>query len=503
MSEEVKDIQPAEKTNDTSSYRSIFKATSLFGGVQVYQILMRLIRSKIVAVLLGPLGIGIQGLFHSATDLIKNISSLGLSQSAVRDISKANNSGDIIKKSEVIMVVRKLVWFTGILGLLMVVILSPILSKTSFGDYSYVLAFIFLSVSILFDQLAAGHKVVLQGVRRLKDLAKASAIGLTLGLVVTIPFYYLWGIKGIVPALIANAFITLLVNWFYSRKVEVVFVKLSLKEIINAGGVMIKMGIALCFSSVLVSLCSYIVRSYISHLDGPEMVGLYTAGVAIASTYVGMIFSAMNADFYPRLAAVNDNNKECRRIINEQGEIGALIMGPLVLLCIVFMPIVIRILYSEDFLSSSNYVMLAIIGMIFRLGSWLVSVQFVAKGEARLYAINELIANTYSLALNIIGYRLFGLIGVGASFILGYVIYFVQVYCIAHKRYQFSYTNKFIKVFVIQILFSVAGLCVVLLANGYFKYIIGAVLCVVAIAYALYELNKRIQLLQFFKSKRK
>lgn len=477
--------------NNTSSYRSIFKATSLFGGVQVYQILIRLIRSKIVAVLLGPLGIGIQGLLISALDVVKNISSLGLSQSAVRDVSAANKNNDENKIGEIITVVRSLVWITGIAGALIFVVLSPLLSKTSFGNLDYVLSFVILSITILVDQVSAGQKIVLQGLRRLKDLAKASAVGVTLGLFSAIPFYYLLGAKGIVPALLAYSFSQLLVSWYFSRRVKIVRVKLPLRAVFREGGIMIKMGIALCYSSVLVSLCSYIVRGFISHIDGPEMVGLYTAGVSIASTYVGLIFTAMNADFYPRLAAVNNDNEECRKIVSQQGEIGALILGPLVLACIVFMPYIIRLLFSDEFLLSCDYVILAITGMLFRLASWLISIQFIAKGEARIFAINETASNLYCLVLNILGYRYFGLMGIGASFILGYIIYFIQVYIIASKKYSFRFSPVFIRIFIIQVIFSVIGIWVSFSIYNAARYIIGGLLFLFLFGYSIVELNKR------------
>ena len=501
MSEEEKSVstQP-DSTATTSSYRSIFKATSLFGGVQVYQILIRLIRSKIVAVLLGPLGIGIQGLMISATDVIKNIASLGLSQSAVRDISSANkeNNTDFLRVT--VTVVRRLVWITGLVGMLLVIVCSPLLSKISFGSNEYIVAFALLSITLLLDQVSAGQKVVLQGMRRLKDLAKASSVGVTIGLIVTVPFYYLWGVKGIVPALIVNSASGLIISWYYSNKVKIHKVRISIKETFSKGGVMIKMGVALCYSSVLVSISSYLMRGYISNVDGAEMVGLYTAGVAIASTYVGLIFTAMNADFYPGLAAVSSNN-ECRHVVNQQGEIGALILGPLVLLCVVFMPIVIRLLYSEKFLPSCDYVMLAIVGMLFRLVSWLVSIQFVAKGEARVFAINESISNIYMLILNVLGYKLLGLVGVGVSFIICYIVYFIQVFVIAYKKYDFTYSGRFLKIFAIQVVFAGVGLLIALLLNHLARYVLGGILCVILTVYSYIELNKRVMISEVIKQK--
>ena len=159
-------------TDNKSSYRSIFKATSLFGGVQVYQILIQIIKSKFVAVLLGPAGVGIMGLYQSGLQLIQQISSMGLASSAVRDVSEANGTNDIQRIAKTITVVRKLVWHTGLLGLVLVALFSPLLSKASFGNYDYTIPFIILSVTLLIDQISSGQRVILQGLRRLKDLAK-------------------------------------------------------------------------------------------------------------------------------------------------------------------------------------------------------------------------------------------------------------------------------------------------------------------------------------------
>ena len=96
-----------------SSYRQIFKATSLFGGVQVFNILLSIIRSKIIAVLLGPVGMGVAGLLTSTTALVGGITNFGLGTSAVRDVAAANESGHSNRISKVVTVFRRLVWITG------------------------------------------------------------------------------------------------------------------------------------------------------------------------------------------------------------------------------------------------------------------------------------------------------------------------------------------------------------------------------------------------------
>ena len=508
MSEERKEIiqseeKPEESSAQTSSYRSIFKATSLFGGVKVYEILIEIIKSKFIAVLLGPLGVGIQGLYSSGIQMIQQLSAMGLSQSAVRNVAEAYATGDNHKVNVVVTTLRKLVWFTGILGMLCVIIFSPLLSKSSFGDYSHIIGFAIISVTLLINQLTAGQKVILQGTRKYSLLAKCTAVGVTIGLFISIPLYYFWGNDAIVPNFVISSVTSFLIAWYFSKKVPVEKVQMGFKEIKSQGKTMITMGIALSLTQLLGSTSSYVLRSFISNIGGVEAVGLFTAGFILMRQYTGLVFQAMSTDFYPRLAAVNKDNSRCREIMNQQGEVGLLLLGPLMVVCIVYIPIVIRILYSEQFLAVNNYVIWCAIGVIFQMAAWSISHIFIAKAESKLFFINELIASIYSLAFNIIGYKLGGLTGIGISYFVNYVFYLIQVYVIAHRRYSFTFTSSFVGIFIIEILFVAAGLIMVLLLPVVMKYIAGTLLLCVASVYSLRELNKRMDLVSLLKQKRK
>jgi len=333
--------------SNQSSYRSIFKATSLFGGVQVYQILIQIIKSKFVAVLLGPAGVGIMGLYQSGLQLVQQITSMGLANSAVRDVSEANGTNDVHRIAKTVIVVKKLVWFTGLLGLIVVACCSPLLSKASFGNYDYIIPFIILSITLLFDQLSAGQRVVLQGMRRLKDLAKCTSFGVTFGLITSVPLYYWLGVDGIVPTLILNSVCSLTLSWLYSRKIKIEKVHVPLKQTLLQGRQMLVMGISMSFSGILVSVVSYVTRGFIQGNGGVDQVGLYQAGFVIMTTYVGLVMNAISTDYYPRLAAINQDNLKCREAINQQGEIGTLILAPMLSVCLVFMPFILQLLYSE------------------------------------------------------------------------------------------------------------------------------------------------------------
>lgn len=330
-------------SDSRSSYISIFKATSLFGGVQLYQIFIQIVKSKVIAVLLGPFGVGIMGLFQSGLSLVQQITGMGLSSSAVRDVSEAYGTGDMNRISQTVTSLRRLVWITGLLGLIIVVFTSPFFSKSSFGNYDYTFQFIILSVTLLFDQLAVGQKVLLQGMRRLKDLALCSAVGVTAGLAISVPLYYWLGVSGIAPTLVLTSVCSLCVTWLFARKVKIKKAVITIKETFARGRHMLVMGVSMSFSGILASGVAYVTRGYIQGVGGVEEVGLYQAGHVIITTYVGLVMNSIATDYYPRLASINKDNEKCREAVCQQGEIGTMILAPLLTMCLVFMPFVLRI----------------------------------------------------------------------------------------------------------------------------------------------------------------
>ena len=486
-------------TDNKSSYKSIFKATSLFGGVEIYQILILVIKSKIIAVLLGTVGVGILGLFQSAQLLVKQITSVGLSQSAVRDVAEVYSAGNSNNINRTLAVLRILVWITGIIGFVIFFIVSPVLSDITFGNYSYTLSFALLSITLLFDQLCAGRIVILQGFRHLREMAKVTVYGATLGLLFSIPIYYYWGINGIVPTLIIHSFALLFVAYYFTRGIGNTNLKLPHKIVFSQGANMLKMGMAMTISGVITALISYIIRWYIRVEGGLEEVGLYQAGFAIINVYVGMIFTAIGKDYYPRLSAINNDNLKCKELVSQQGEIAILIMAPMLMACLLLMPYLILLLYSEKFVPANEFIEWACLGMMFRLLSWLISYQLVAKAESRLFVINEIISGLYSIVLYLLGYYWGGLKGLGITFLIGYFIYFVQLYFVVHKKYNFVFSSEFIKIFLIETLLVFITLLIVSYSRSFI--FIAVIVSLIGFLYSLYNLNKRICLLRI-KSKK-
>ena len=468
------------------------KATSIFGGVQFINIIIQIIRSKFVAILLGPAGMGIMGLLTATTGMIGSLTNFGLGTSAVKDIAAAFETNNLNRISVVVTVMRRLVWITGLLGLVVTAVLSSWLSQITFGNKDYALAFIWLSATLLLNQLSSGQLVLLQGMRKLKHLAKANLSGSFIGLFVTLPLYYVWGIDGIVPGIIGTSLLSLLMSWYFSGKIKIERQALSRSQTIAEGRNMLHLGFMINLSMLFSVAASYLVRIFISHTGGVDQVGLYNAGFVIINTYVGLVFNAMGTDYYPRLSAIAHDNKLCKQAINQQAEIAILILAPILIIFLIFIKWVVILLYTKQFIAVSDMIYWAALGMFFKAASWSIAFIFLAKGASKIFFWTELTDNIILLVFNIIGYHFGGLAGLGLSFAIYFLIYLVQIYLISNIKFQFTFDSSFLKIFIIQFGLAIAGFITVKFLYQPYIYIVGVALITISSYFSFIELEKRL-----------
>lgn len=498
--------QPSTETENvqeqkSSDFKQSLKTTGLFGGVQIYQILIRIISAKFVAILLGPAGMGINGLLQSTTSIISSVSGLGLGTSAIRDMSVSYSSHDKNQFFRTLSIFRHLVWYTGMLGFLVCLVGAPLWSKISFGNYDYTIAFALIAVTLLFTQITSGQNALLQSTRNFKLMAKSTLIGSTIGLFLNIPLYYFWGYKGIVPSILAASVASLALSTYFSHKVPSEKVQLSHKEVMHEGRNMLNMGFFLMLQGFFELLCGYLVRIYISHTGTLTDVGLYNSGFTLVNTYVGMVFTAMATEYYPRLSSYSNDRQKFTTAINQQIEISLLLIGPLISLFLVFGDVAVVVLLSHKFLPITWMINWAMLAVFFRAGSNSIAFAFLAKADTRSFWLNELIANIVILIFNLLGYYLYGLTGLGLSYLAGYLYYDLQVIVTTKLRYGYVMDLALLKSFVPQVLISLAIILIYVTLSDIPRYLLGTLLVVLSGYISYKSLSKYMDVKAFIMKK--
>lgn len=481
-------------TTKESNYKSIFKATSIFGGVQVFNILITLIRGKAVAILLGTAGMGLNGLFLTSLNLIKTISSLGISESGVRDVSRAHASGDRRQLGLTLTVFRRWVWITGAIGVALTILFSPLLSRFSFNSTEHTTSYIWLSSTFLFAALMGETYTFLRGTGQIKSLASANIFGSVAGLVVALPIFYFYGIDGVVPAIIASAFAAYLVSLYFKKKVQFDVAVINWKETFVLGKPMVQLGISLTLINLLAAAVTFVLSAFISKTGSLSDLGLYNAGLSIVDGYVGMVFTAMATDYFPRLSAVINEEGKWKQLVNEQAELVLIILTMVLVLLISTIPLLIRLLLSKEFTGAQDFIVWSVLAIPLKGLVWVLGFVILAKGNNKLFLIVEVIANLIVLSFNLIFYHYYAITGLGISMVVSFTISLVLIISVLKSRYNFSFSKDVIKLVSIALL-SLALCLISIKLMGYPNAYYAEILIVICtFIYSLHQLNKRINL---------
>ena len=486
-------------SDNQQSYRKVLNATSLFGGVQVINIIISLVRSKVIALLIGPIGMGISNLLLTTMELINGLTNLGLERSAVKDISLANTNSNSKSVAKTISILKKLVWLTITIGVILMIALSPWLSEIAFGNKDYTISFIWISIALLFKQLSSSQLAILQGLRKLQYLAKANLLGNFIGLLITLPLYYFFRIDAIVPAIIIATFMSFIFTYYYSQKLDIAPVAISRKEAVSEGKGMINLGVMLSLSSMITLLVAYIIRIYIGSSNETEElglidVGLYSAGFVILNSYVGIIFNAMGTDYFPRLSEIANDIIKLRKTVLEQAIVAILLITPIIVVFLAFAPLIIVILYSNEFSPIVAMVTWGILGMIFKAVSWSMGYMIIAKGDSKVFIKTAIGFNAILLLINVVGYHYGGLEGIGISFFIYYIIHFIAIRIITYYRYDFYFEKGFYKIFTFTVIMCLIAFLITFISIPVLKYLLMTCIIIVSCLYSYKQLDKKIGL---------
>ena len=161
------------------------------GGVAVVGLILGMVRTKFAAVLIGTTGAGMLANFAVIQGFVGTLAGMGVQFSAVRDVASAYARNDSQEIGRTVLTLRRVCWLTGLLGAASMLLLSPWLSQLSFGSLQYRWDIAALGIVVLLGNLQGGQMALIQGTRRIADMARVQITGAALGTCVTIGFY-LW-----------------------------------------------------------------------------------------------------------------------------------------------------------------------------------------------------------------------------------------------------------------------------------------------------------------------
>ncbi len=418
---------------EKNTYGQILKASALIGGSSILNIAIGIVRTKAMAIMLGPSGVGLMGLYGSITELTQSVAGMGVSSSGVRQIAEAVGSGEQERIAKTARVLRRTAILLGLLGAVVLVVFSTQLSLLTFGSDRYANGVALLSLAVFFNLVSAGQGALIQGMRRISDLAKMGVLGAVYSTLISIPTVYFLHEDGVALSLVLVAAMTLCTSWWFRRKIQLNTPSMTESEIGHEQAALLKLGFAFMSSALMMAGAAYAVRLIVMRHAGFDAAGLYQSAWALGGLYVGLVLQAMGTDFYPRLTAIANDDSECNRIVNEQAHVSLLVAGPGVIATLTFAPLIVELFYTSKFEGAVELLRWLCLGMALRVVSWPMGYIIVAKGARNFFIFSELAWTVVYITLAWICVSQFKLNGAGIAFFGSYIFHVLMIYMIVRR----------------------------------------------------------------------
>lgn len=474
------------------SYSQILKSSSIIGGAQGINLLLGMVRVKFAAVLIGPIGIGLLGNYSAIQGLIGTMAGFGIQSSAVRDVAQAVGQGDQEAIGRTVLSLRRICWLTGLLGAVAMALLSPYLSQWTFGSDEYALEISVLGLIILLGNLTGGQMALIQGMRRIGDLARLNIIGALAGTLIAIGAYAWLGLDGIVPALLAMSMVQLAASWYFARQVPVPAVTMNWRASLHAAGGMLRLGLVFMWTGLIAALVAYVTRALITQQIDLAAVGIFGSAFALSGMFVNFVLGAMGADYYPRLTAAAADQAAMNRLVNEQTEIGLLLALPGLFATLSFAEWIIRIFYTGEFLPAVELLQWFVLGCLGRVISWPLGFVMIALGKGGWYFMAETLWNLLHITLIWVGLAFIGLQGVAIAFFLLYIAVTVSAYFIAKHLTGFRWSTTTRQLLLLQMPFFTLAYVTTQLLPLWPATLVGMAITLVSLVLSLRGLVTRI-----------
>jgi len=427
----------------STSYRGILRSSSIIGGASIVNVVVGLIRNKAAALLLGPEGVGLIGLFQSLIATASAVSSMGLGNVGTRQIAEAVGRDD---EAAVAASRRALFWGTlalAVVGAGVFWLLHGILARRLLGDTRQATAIGWLALGVALTVATGSQGALLYGLRRIGDIARVTVFSSVLSTALGLAVLWVWGGKALWLFVIATPLASLVLGHIYvARLPKITAPRTPLPVLMSQWAQLARLGAAFMVAGVVVNLGQLAVRAMVHRQLGDAALGQFQAAATISMTYIAFVLGAMSADYYPRLCAAIHEPARLNQMVNEQTEVALLLAGPVFLAMLGLAPWVIDLLYSSRFALAATVLRWQILGDVIKVASWPLGYVILAYGDARMFVLTEAGAIAIFAGLVWLGLPLIGIQATGVAFAAVYVLHLPAMYFLAYRRTGFSWRRK-------------------------------------------------------------
>lgn len=411
------------------AYRSMLKATSALASAKIVTIAVSIIRTKVLATLLGPSGIGIIGMLNSSMDLARVLFSCGIDGATVRRVAQSTDDPSQLERVYKISSLTALI--LGALAALVFAGLSPLLARHFLADSSKYWWFILAGTSLIITPVLGVQLSFLQGIKESKSLAICQIIASLAGAISNIILVWSLGLIGAISAILPVILISFLVHRHFVKKFRTISANFPITNFLSEFKTLIKFGAAFAINGIWLTASGWLNIFFLTKQYGPAnaplQIGLHGAASMLANFYMGILISSMGTEFYPRLIQAAKDKPKLNELLNQQTRLCMAIGVPISAGMILLAPWMLHILYSKDFSQASEIMRWILLGMTIRFISCPIGFALLAVGKPRIIAMSEILMGLTLIGSSWLMIQKFGLVGIGMALVIANSLYLAGV----------------------------------------------------------------------------
>lgn len=409
----------------------ILKITSVNSTVIVIRLIIALFVQRILADTVGQAGIAKVGKLRNVLAMLTSISTLGVASGIIKYIAEYRSDESSLNK------LFSGVFILGSIGSMVSSVVLFLFSETIsvylFGEASYQIVVLLLSVLVPFIAMHRIFNSVISGLSDYKSYAKVDLLAYGIGTVLLLLGLYLKNLKG---ALFGIGLVPLvqwsMLLWVFGKTLKSYLTFKELTWSTEFIRVLLVFSLMSFVSTFLIHTVELDIITQIENRISENDAGNWTAMINISKNYMAFATGLYSLYILPRFSTIKTEGEFKRELWHIYKSILPLFALGMILVYL-FRDVVVALVYP-DFIGMEPLFKWQLLGDFVKLCSVVLAHQFLAKKMVRNFIFTELVSLSLFYFLTKYFISSYGVEGVVLAHLIRYVIYFLVVAFLV-KRY--------------------------------------------------------------------
>ena len=403
-----------------------FQKTVILSGIStIVKLLSGLVINKIIAIHIGPAGIGLIGQFQNFLAIITTIGNGAINSGVTKYVAEYNDAdkkrtNDILSAAFMITIVCSLVMgiitFTG----------SNFFSLWILQTKEYSSVFKILGITLILISFNSIVLSIINGLKEIKIFISINIVSSIMSLIIMVILTIRYAIIGALFSLVIVQSLILIIT------IPIALKKIKINFTFNKNFNKIYYQKLFAFSIMTIvavtsgSITQILIKNHIINKFSIVQAGYWQSVWMISTMYLLIITTAFSTYYLPRLSELHIHSEIRKEIMA-----GYKVILPFVFIAAssiyLLRDIIIVILFTPEFNSMRNLFAYQLIGDFFKMASWSLAFLMIAKAKIKLYIITEIAFSISLYILTIVFVNIYGLVGVTHAYALNNFFYLITM----------------------------------------------------------------------------